>query len=504
MISKNCRRYSIIFCVLVSYLFTTVSYANTNDEKHLVDTYNHLTTSFSMLREGIGTESIRRDILDNLEQSKLTPQTKAMYKSLLELCDEILINKETLQLTKTSAESSQKKEKQQKMMGAVMKVGVSAYLSGGVSLAPTMIGLLTSGSNTSSYNAFDKDKLNQDASIRKVLTDFEFKLSSLKSEIKNKYKINSNKFTRTTDLSEYIKIKSSNIAKQEKHSSLLKLHLNSPSAYMVTHDLALYEYQNKDYKKSRKYFLASIDNAPSIISRLPIRGKSNSMLGLIEIDKRKGKNKAEVYFKAALNDVPDDYMSLISLGVIATRNKQFDIAGEHFERLLILHPSDANINYVYTNYLIETSASDSKIVQYLKKTVKAGFDAELLRKDKNIKPYLAKLDLERVQKINISYDTKWNMLRSDVISITNVSSFNLTNVRISAIYREQKKGRVSSWYKYPKSNLHLREVLVGQRIKVKSFNSTKKRLYDVRIKVESKQGEYDLWLRNNRGQLVSM
>ena len=503
MFSEINGRYLRIVYALIACLFISVSYAEGNEEKHAVDTYNHLTTSFSMLREGIGTEAIRRDILDNLEQSKLTPQTKDIYKSLLELCDVILINKEKLKLKQVASTQAQKKEKQSKLTSSVMKAGVSAVVSGGTSLMPSVIGLLTSGVSSSSDNSLDKEKLNQDSAIRKTLTAFEFKLSTLKSEIKNKFKSNNSKFTRTTDLSEYIKIKSSNSPRQTQQSSLLKLHLNSPSAYMVTHDLALYELGSNNYKKSRKYLLDTINNAPSIISRLPIRGKSNSMLGSIELEKNKDKSKAKVYFESALNDIPDDYMSLFGLGIIASINKQYDIAKGYYERLLILHPNDANLNYAYTNYLIETAARDDKIVQHLKKAISGGFNVKLISKHKNIKPYLAKLDLEREYKINVSYGIKWNMLRSDVISLTNVSSFDLSNVSISVLHREHKKGRLSSWFKYPKGNVRIHKLSVGQTIKVKSFNTTKKRLYDVRVEIKCDQGGYKFGLKNRNGQLVA-
>ncbi|MFK5948589.1 MAG: DotH/IcmK family type IV secretion protein [Methylococcales bacterium] len=272
---------------------------------------------------------------------------------------------------------------------------------------------------------------------------------------------------------------------------------------VVAYDLARYEFSHKEYSKSQKYLISSIMNAPSIINRLPIRGKSNSLLGVIEMRVKKDKIKAEEYFKVALNDVPDDYMALISLGIIEADKNKLGAASGYFERALTLYPNDSTINYVYTNYLIQSGANDNKIVLQLSKTISTGYDRKSLQNNKNIRPYLVQLNSGKQLKISISYGYKWRLLNPDIISITNTSNFDLTNTSLDVIYREQKKGKISQWFKHPKASLRIRKISIGTTININSFNSTKKRLYDVHIELKSDQGVYKFGLMNNLGELIS-
>jgi len=89
---QMCRFVSLIcggFLLLVaSSLATEMPSQHSIDDG--IDAYNHLTMSFALLRNGVGPEAIRQEILGNVDYARLSKPVQGLYRELLTLTNRVL------------------------------------------------------------------------------------------------------------------------------------------------------------------------------------------------------------------------------------------------------------------------------------------------------------------------------------------------------------------------------------------------------------------------------
>jgi hypothetical protein len=75
----------------------------------IISAYNHLTLCFALVRNILQVESIRRDILSNVNLASLPTDVQELYKSLLHICDKASTQRQTITHLESSVEEMKRK-----------------------------------------------------------------------------------------------------------------------------------------------------------------------------------------------------------------------------------------------------------------------------------------------------------------------------------------------------------------------------------------------------------
>jgi hypothetical protein len=99
-----------------------------------IDAYNHLTMSFALLRQGVGPEAIRQDILGNVDYARLSQPVRGLYRELLTLTDQILAQQQHDRAS--AALREHQRQRQQHQQAGELLLNVAAMVLSGSPLPP--------------------------------------------------------------------------------------------------------------------------------------------------------------------------------------------------------------------------------------------------------------------------------------------------------------------------------------------------------------------------------
>jgi len=500
-------RIQFTLILLVAFCFTSlpkyVNAGNQNDINDAIGAYNHLTISLTLLRHGVAASNIRQDTLSNVALSKLTPELQEDYKTILQLADKMSVKESEMKKQhQTQATITQKKAKD-KETSNLFKLGIAAYTGGTMAIAPLIFKMISSPESDSNQQA-EITSEQVGLIFCQEISKFEFNIALKREQLVQMNGISQKRFVRPVDIDKYLNIIKGNYGINRRYKELSILHQNCPALYMVGYELGIQALKTGDYESSTEYFQSVVDFSPSILRRIRVRSYAYAFLGMINVE-QKNYDSAFNNFAKALEEKPENDIALLGRATCYQKNKRYDKAILEYEKALLVSGDSKFLNYNYACSLAMAGRSTDLVIEQLRRAMSAGFcDIKHAKSDPELDAVKDLKSFKELVTFKFNFDFKWNNFSPEVLGITNVSSFDITNIRFKILFKVYNaNGKMSKrWYYDEKSKLtKVDRIKSGGVYKFNVFDYQPRDIAYIQLQIECDQGHTQTIFANNRGNI---
>lgn len=494
---------TLIFFLMSAFItFGNIMPANAsqNDGKNeTIGAYNHLTLCFALVRNGLQIQSIRRDILGNVKLASLSPELQQLYRSLLQICDKALAQKEKIEQTENLLKEQREQAQIQENSEMISSL-IATYATGNPAALLSLIfsdGPNDSGQIQATENTIQAMK----SAIAQEVSNFEFELSLERSKLIQSKGTLSKQLITTAQVDEYLDLDSDKSKPEAYISSLELLFQRNPALYFVGYELGRSAFSKGRFKNAQKYFEATVKNTPSILHRNPIRVDAYCFIGDI-LARDKEYEKALSQYSKALDEDEGNAHGLRSKLFALYYLKRYAESRRICDRYLRIKPDDASNRYNHACLLALTDADQSFILEELKRAFNSGFtDIRHAKSDPDLVSVHELRQFKKLVEMKIEYGVTWNILNADVLLLTNRSEFDWTNVTVDVKYLENDSLGWKTISEQPEARKYwLRK---DETLSINAFQSTMGFLKSVEVNINTNQGSKKILFQNNNGQLQS-
>jgi len=490
----------LILCaiLLLASFYNSLPSSPTQIQKstdEIIGAYNHLTLCFALVRNILDVESVRRDILSNVNFASLPIEVQELYKSLLKICDKASSQRQKITHLESSVEEM-KRQADAEQTKQVISVLLSKAVGPGVILP-----LIFSGDPSESQQIkAARDEIQElKAMIAQEVSDFEFQLSLKRSKLSQISNIEQRRFITTADVEEYLELKFDENAPEEYNSSLTLLYQRSPMLYFVAYELGRFAISQRQLANAQQYFVSSVENTPAVLKYNPIRVDARCFLGDILVQQPDHLEAIEQYSKA----LEEDGGSVHALGGKALALHligRYAEAKPFYENCLRIQPDNSTTRYNYVCLLALVGTDHSVVFEELKRAFNSGFTEIVHAKSDPDLMSLHESDrFKELVQMKIGYGVNWNALTPDVFHISNLSEFDWTNVVIKVNFLENDS---RGWKTIiGDSGVRKERLSRSESFSLNAFDSTQNFLISVQLDIRADQGSMNVVFQNNSGQL---
>jgi tetratricopeptide (TPR) repeat protein len=473
--------------------------AEQNKINDIIGAFNHLTLSLSLMRHGVAAEGIRQDILSNLELSRLSPELQEDYKSLLQLADRIALKEAEILKEHRMVEQKIEREQKKKNLNDLVQLGVAAYTGN-----PSVLFSLISSANSAKGQETEVTAEKIGLMFRQEISGFEFELALRREQLARRYGFEPGRLIKPADVDDYLKLKNSQYTKEEYVRHLSTLHRKSPALYMVNYELGHQNLKAKNYESAREHFLSVVKLAPSVVRKIPLRSIAWAFIGII--DSQQGAcDSAYASYSEALSELPDNPVALLGRATCYQMQKRYEEAISDYEAYLNVADDQPEVNYNFACALSLAGRSSDRVLQQVQRAMRAGYtNIDHAKKDPDLAAVHNLPEFKNLVSMRFEYSLNWNALIPDVLSLTNKSKFNITNVNIGLLCHVfDSTGRMNpTWYYNNWSrSIKFDQIKVNQSIKFNAFDYTKQQVAQIKLDIICDQGHVQAVFVNRGGAL---
>ena len=261
-----------IVCVgllLLAAPLTAAAAPSQHEIETTIDAYNHLTMSFALLRKGVGPEAIRQDILGNVDHARLSQPLQGLYRELLTLTDQVLVQQQHDRAS--AADWERQRQHQQHQQSGQLLSAVVALVFPGSPLLPWVAMVSELGEPEPSGPAARQPGI---APTPAVLADrmsqFAFDVSLARRHLISQHCLQERQFITPADLDAYLQ---SRVLTDDaaRYRALAALHQRVPALYLVAYDLGRITLEQHQLDAAAQYFTSALEHVPDLLKRHPVR-----------------------------------------------------------------------------------------------------------------------------------------------------------------------------------------------------------------------------------------
>ena len=459
-----------------------------------IDAYNHLTMSFALLRKGVGPEAIRQDILGNVDHARLSKPVHVLYRELLTLTDQVLVQQHDR--ASAAVREHQRQRQQHQQTGELLSV-VAALVFPGSPLLPLVTMVSELGEPESSDLAVRQPGI---APTPAVLADrisqFEFDVSLARRHLISQHRLHERQLITPADLDAYLQSRALT-DDAARYRALVALHQRAPALYLVAYDLGLITLEQHQFDPAAQYFTSALENVPDLLKRHPVRVHAQVLLGHL-LTRRHAFDEALKRYDQALHEDPGHTGALHGKTDALHRLARYEEAQPLYEQWLRLEPEHPGALYNYACLLAQLDAGSGLVLDHLERALHAGFtDIAHAKADSELASVRALPGFAALVQSRIGYAVNWNALIPDELYVTNQSDFHWTDVEIHVVFRNHQGG----WQSIPGQPIRKATLKRGETVSFAAFDATQFSLDRVRLRVQSAQDDFSVVLRQDRGAL---
>ena len=327
-----------------------------------IDAYNHLTMSFALLRQGVGPQAIRQDILGNVDHARLSKPVHVLYRELLTLTDQVLARQQHDRAS--AADWEHQRQRQQHQQTGELLSAVAALVFPGSPLLPWVTMVSELGEPEPSTPAVRQPGI---APTPAVLADrisqFEFDVSLARRHLISQHRLQERQFISQADLDAYLQSRALT-DDAARYRALAALHQRVPALYLVAYDLGLITLEQHQLDAAAQYFTSALENVPDLLKRHPVRVQAQVLLGNL-LAHRHVFDEALQRYDQALHEDPGHTPALHGKTHALHRLARYEEAQPLYKQWLQLEPEHPGALYNYACLLAQLDAGEGPVLDHL-------------------------------------------------------------------------------------------------------------------------------------------
>lgn len=485
-----------ILLTATSAILLSLSVGNTlakGDDKAAVESLNHLTYHFALLKEGFNPQDVKKTMSDRLVLKRVPQSFIPLYKTFFKLTDELgenfrRINNERDRISRQNTPKLSEQVNSTISLGSkIMAASADPTGMSGLSLLASLLGQADDNQNITESETLAAYQ----AQNNQLLTDYEFELRMSQQFVPDI--VTDAHILTVTDAREFIGLQRQN--DKQAYSELLKLRTRSQLLTQLVIAIAHYELAQKDYDSAVNNLEFALSTLPGILNNQETEADIFEKIILASIANKNNGESIEKYGGLLLQLEPVNPIGLFVLGI--------QMLGENDPKsgkALLTKSNHYNENIPFiaaiNTRVICGIAVDDDCVVAIEKAEALGITDYSEVFSKEVKAKLKQNEAETFHRIfGLRYKLvmDWHIINPDQLLITNITNYKWTGVVAGNTYNEfgGKTFRPfeNYWYSFG-------DLLPGQTLTLKVANSTKKALQQLTIELWTEQGNVRINLLN--------